>query len=121
MNIFLWVVQILLAIHTAMGAVWKLKNPVESMGSLKAIPQGLWRSMSVVELFCTVALVVPAVHQPLGLLAPIAASVIGAEMLLLSGVHLRSGEKNKSPVVYWLVVAAVCAFVAFGRLVLRPH
>ena len=43
-----------------------------------------------------------------------------AEMLLFSAVHLASGDANHGPMIYWLVVAAICAFIAYGRFVLRP-
>jgi hypothetical protein len=35
-------------------------------------------------------------------------------------VGLRSGDPNYGQIVYWLVVAAICAFLAYGRFVLRP-
>lgn len=57
---------------------------------------------------------------PWAILAPIAAVGIAAEMLLFCGLHLQSGDPNYSPLIYWLVVAAVCAFIAFGRWKLRP-
>jgi hypothetical protein len=42
MNILLWILQILLALHTAMGAVWKFSHSAEqTMPSLKAIPHGV--------------------------------------------------------------------------------
>ncbi len=120
MNILLWVLQALLAVHTVMGAVWKFSNTQQAVPSLSAIPHPLWLGLSGVELLCSVGLVLPAIYAPSAILAPIAASVIAAEMLLYCGVHLASGEQNHSPIVYWLVVAAVCAFVAYGRFVLRP-
>jgi hypothetical protein len=55
------------------------------------------------------------------MLAPIAALCIAAEMLLFTGLHLQSGSSEHSQVIYWLVVAAICAFVAYGRLVVAPH
>jgi hypothetical protein len=55
-----------------------------------------------------------------GILAPIAAICVAAEMLLMSGVHLSSGNPNHGQMIYWLVVAALCAFLAYGRLVLAP-
>lgn len=121
MNVVLWVFQILLALHTAMGAVWKFSNPpAQTMPSLKAIPNGVWLGMSVLELLCVVALIVPAFSKSLGVLAPIAALLIAAEMLLFCVLHVSSGEPGYGPVAYWVVVAALCAFVAYGRLVLRP-
>ena len=41
-------------------------------------------------------------------------------MLLFCGLHVASGHTNYGPMIYWLVVAAICAFIAYGRLVLRP-
>ena len=64
MNILLWVLQILLALHTAIGAVWKFFNSEQTVPSLKAIPHGVWLSLSVIEILCSLALVLPALSQP---------------------------------------------------------
>jgi hypothetical protein len=120
MNIVLWVLQILLALHTAVGAVWKFSNSEQTVPSLKAIPHGVWLAMSVFELLCSLGLILPAFNRSLAILAPIAAACIAAEMLLFCGLHIYSGDGNYSPVIYWLVVAAICAFIAYGRFVLKP-
>jgi DoxX-like family len=120
MNILLWVLQILIALHTAIGAVWKFSNSEQSVPTLKAIPHGMWLGLSVFELLCSVCLIVPAISNPLGMLAPIGAAGIAAEMLLFSWLHVRSGATKHGPMVYWLVVAAICAFIAYGRFVLSP-
>lgn len=121
MNIFLWVLQVVLALHTVMGAVWKFSHSVEqTMPTLKAIPNGIWLSMSGLELLCALALILPAFNNRLANLAPIAAICIAAEMVLISVVHVSSGTRSFGPLIYWLVVAAVCAFIAYGRFVLSP-
>lgn len=121
MNIFLWVLQTLLALHTGIGAVWKFSHSAEqTMPTLKAIPHGVWLSMSVLELLVSLALILPAFYKPLTVLVPIAALCIAVEMLLFTVLHLNAGEANPGPIVYWLVVAAICAFIAYGRFVLRP-
>lgn len=121
MNILLWVLQVLLAVHTAIGAVWKFSHSAEeTMASLGAIPKGAWLAMSVIELLCALGLILPAFNKSLGLLAPIAAVLIAAEMLLFCVLHISSGESNYGPMIYWLVVAAICAFIAYGRLMLKP-
>jgi hypothetical protein len=119
-NVLLWVLQVLLALHTAMGAVWKFSNSEQTVPSLKALPHGVWMALGVVELACVLGLLLPALNKRLGVLAPIAAACIVAEMLLFSGVHLLSGQTEHGQLVYWLVVAAICAFVAYGRFVLKP-
>jgi len=120
MNILLWVLQALLAVHTLTGAVWKLANPSQTVPSLAAIPHGAWLGMSVVEVLCGLCLVLPAWRKVPALLAPVAAACIGAEMLLMSAVHLASGSSAHAELTYWLVVAVLCAFIVYGRLVLRP-
>ncbi|MDB5051454.1 MAG: hypothetical protein JWO30_4525 [Fibrobacteres bacterium] len=90
------------------------------MPSLKAIPHGVWLGMSGIELLCVVGLILPALNKPLGILTPIAAAYIALEMLVFCGLHLRSGDANSGPMIYWLVVAALCAFIAYGRFVLKP-
>jgi DoxX-like family len=120
MNIVLWVLQILLALHIVMGALWKFSNSQQTVLSLKVIPHGIWLAMIVLELLCSVGLIIPALNKRLAILAPIAAVCIAAEMLLFSGLHIHSGDANYGPMIYWLVVAAICAFIAYGRFVLKP-
>jgi len=121
MNIFLWVLQGLLAIHTLIGAVWKFKNTAEqTMPSLKAIPSGIWLGLSVFEIICALGLILPAFYKPLAFLVPASAIGIALVMVSFCGLHLASGPTTYSPMIYWIVVAAICAFTAYGRFVLQP-
>jgi DoxX-like protein len=120
MNVVLWVLQALLALHTLVGAVWKFSNSEQSVPSLSALPHGVWLALSVFELLCSVGLILPAFYKPLALLVPLAAACIAAEMLIFCGLHLRSGDANHGQMIYWLVVAALCAFIGYGRLALKP-
>jgi uncharacterized membrane protein YphA (DoxX/SURF4 family) len=119
MNIILWILQVVLALHTGIGAVWKFSNSEQTVPSLEVIPHRMWMAMSVVEVLCGVGLILPFI-EPLAILAPIAAACIAAEMLLLCGLHLVSSEQENGPMIYWLVVAAISAFIVYGRLVLAP-
>jgi DoxX-like family len=120
MNILLWVLQTLLALHTLMGAVWKFSNSEQTVPSLKPIPHGVWLAMGVFELLCSVGLILPAFITSLAILTPVAAACIVAEMLLFSGLHVYSRDAKHGHMIYWLIVAAICAFVAYGRFVLKP-
>jgi hypothetical protein len=120
MNVVLWVLQVLLAFHTAMGGVWKFANSEQAVPSLNAIPHGAWLGLGAVELLLAVGFLLPAVGGSLVAAAPVAALGVAAEMLLFSGLHLASGDPNHGQMIYWLVVAALCAFVAYGRFALRP-
>ena len=117
MNVLFWILQVVLALHTISGALWKFSH---SRPSLSAIPHGAWLAMSVIELLCALALILPAFKKSLGKLAPMAATFIAAEMLLFSGLNVASGQGKSGEIAYWLVVAAICAFIAYGRFVLRP-
>lgn len=123
MNILLWILQILLALHTLMGALWKFTNTAEqTMPSLGVIPNSIWLTMSVIEILCSIGLILPAFSKSLGKLAPIAAICIAVEMLIFSGIHIYfySLDPGYSPIIYWLVVSIICAFIAYGRSVLKP-
>lgn len=119
MNILLWILQVLLALHTAMGAAWKFSHSEKSVPSLRAIPHGVWLGMSVIELLCSLGLIATAIPS-LAVLTPIAAALIAAEMLLFCGLHLKQGAGKRGELVYWLVVAVLAVFIAYGRLVLTP-
>jgi hypothetical protein len=120
MNITLWVFQILLALHTAMGAVWKMTNSEQSVPSLSVLPHEAWLALTAFEIVCTLGLLLPAFNKSFARFAPIAAVGIALEMLFFCGVHLYSGDPNSGPMFYWLVVAAVCIFIAYGRFSARP-
>lgn len=121
MNKLLWILQALLALHTATGALWKLSNSAEqTMPSLAAIPSPLWTSMSLLEILCALGLILPAFYRPLAILIPTSACIIAAEMLAFCALHITSGDSNLGPLIYWFVVADLCLFVAYGRFKLKP-
>jgi hypothetical protein len=120
MNIILWILQILLALHTTIGAVWKFSNSEKTIPSLAAIPHTAWLALSIVEILCSLALVLPFLYKPFAYLIPVASLIIATEMLLFCGVQFSSGITNNGQLMYWLVVAVFCAFIAYGRLKLSP-
>jgi uncharacterized membrane protein YphA (DoxX/SURF4 family) len=121
MNIFLWTLQILLALHTIIGAVWKFSHSAEqTMPSLKVIPSNVWLVLAVVELLCALCLILPTVYKPASMFAPAAAIGIAVIMLAFCAIELCSGNAKMGSIGYWFVVAVVCAFIAYGRFVLRP-
>lgn len=121
MNILLWIFQSLMAAHTLMGAIWKFSNPAQNMPSLAAIPPQAWIGLSIIEMVAVVGFLAPVFGPRYGLTPPVAAGVILVEMLLFCVLHLTSGETKHGPLGYWLVVAAVCGFIIYGRVSLSPH
>lgn len=119
MNALLWILQILLALHTALGAVWQITES-QTVPSLQAIPRAGWLLLIGLELACSLGLILPAFSRNLTRLIPLSAACIGSVMVLFSVVHLASGDRSQGPMVYWLVVGAICAFIAYGRYRLKP-
>jgi len=115
MNIFLWILQCFLALHTLTGAIWKFSNSEQTIPSLQAIPHTLWQTLIIVEIFCSLGFVLPIFNKSLSINISIAALCIAAEMLFFCGVHMYSDETNHSSMIYWLVIAAICIFVAYSR------
>lgn len=119
MNTFLWIIQGLLAFHTLTGAIWKFYYSEQTIPVLQALPHEVWLGLGVVELLVGLSLVLP-VFKRLGFLAPFAASFVTAEMLLFTGLNLASGQVEPNAIIYWMTVAVIAGFVAFGRFVLKP-
>jgi heme/copper-type cytochrome/quinol oxidase subunit 4 len=120
MSIFLWILQGLLAIHTLMGAGWKLFNSEAAVPSLSAMPHWLWLALIPLEVICAAGLVLPAVAPALGYLVPLAALGVALEMGLFAVLHLNAGTGEASQLTYWIVVAAICLVIAGGRLWVAP-
>ncbi len=120
MSILLWILQVLLALHTAVGAGWKLFNSKQSIPTLSAIPHGVWMVLIPFELICAAGLILPALAPSVGWLVALAAIGIAVEMLMFSGIHFQGDAEENGPMFYWLVVAAVCAVIAVGRLFVAP-
>ncbi len=116
MNILLWVLQVLMALHTGLGAAWKFtKTAEETNPSLAMIPYGIWIALAVIELLCAMGLVIPGYLKRYTSLTSISALVIVFEMLSFCALSVFSGSMDYASITYWLVVAAICAFIAFGR------
>ena len=120
MNVLLWILQGLLAVHTMIGAVWKVSNPAQSMPSLAAIPQGIWMSLIGIEALCAIGLVLPLVARGTGVVVPVAAIIIALEMIMFCVFHLRSEATETGPLIYWGVVVVICLFIAWGRSFSAP-
>lgn len=116
MRTVLWSFQILLAFHAATGAVWKFINPLERVPSLSAIRPTMWVSLGVMEVVCTVFLLLPFFRPHFKGLASFAALFIAMEMVVFCFVHWVSGAHAPVLVAYWLVVAALASVFAYGRL-----
>lgn len=121
MNMLLWVLQILAALLYGSSGVMKvfmfdkISHDVPSFG---ALPRGAWTTLGIVELVCTVGLIVPAAFQWQPQLTIVAAAMLAVESLVFVGVHVKYRET--ASIIMSGVLGLVMAFIAYGRLVLTP-
>ena len=121
MNILLWVLQIVAALVYGASGVMKVfmfdkvSGDVPSFG---ALPREAWMALGILELVCTVGLILPGAFRWRPTLTVVAASVLAIESLVFIGVHVKYREI--APIVMSGVLGLLMAFIAYGRLVLKP-
>jgi uncharacterized membrane protein YphA (DoxX/SURF4 family) len=121
MNIFLWVLQVLAALMYGASGVMKVfmfDKVSEDVPSFGALPREAWMALGVLELVCTVGLVVPAAFHWHATLTVVAATVLALESLVFISVHVRYREI--ASIIVSAVLGLLMAFIAYGRMVLEP-
>ena len=121
MNILLWVLQVLGALLYGASGVMKVfmfDKVSKDVPSFGALPQGAWMALGILELVCTVGLIVPAALHWQPALTVAAATVLAIESLVFIGVHARYREIP--PIIFSGVLGLLLAFIAYGRMVLKP-
>ena len=124
MNIFLWVLQVALALLALAGGAYKVFKFEElaTVPSAGALPRGGWGALGVFEMLCGVLLIVPAAMKWMPLLTPLAAAALALESLALATLYARYSRRvaATNPMVWAVVMALMAAFVVYGRYSLRP-
>lgn len=121
MNTLLWVLQGLGAlVYTASGVMKvfmfdKVSGDVPSFG---ALPKHVWATLGVIELACVLGLVLPGALHWRPALTVAAASVLALESLVFIWVHIQYREIP--PIIMSACLGLLMAFIAYGRLVLKP-
>jgi len=121
MNVLLWVLQVLGALVYGASGVMKVfmfdrvSADVESFG---ALPRPVWTTLGVIELICTVGLIVPSALHWRPSLTVVAAIVLAIESLIFIWVHVQYREIP--PIIMSGVLGILMAFIAYGRMFLKP-
>ncbi len=121
MNLLLWILQVITGLIFGASGVMKtfmfdqVSRDVPSFG---ALPRRAWAALGCVELAGTAGLIVPAALNWHPQLTVLAASVLAAESVVFVWVHVKYREA--APIIMSGVLGLLMAFIAFGRLVLRP-
>ena len=121
MNILLWVLQVLAALMYGASGVMKVfmfDKVSADVPSFGALPREAWMALGILELVCTVGLIVPAALRWQPALTVVAATVLAIESLVFIGVHAKYGEI--ASIIMSGVLGLLMAFIAYGRMVLKP-
>ena len=121
MNVLLWALQILAALLYAASGVMKVfmfDKVSADVRSFKALPREAWMALGILELVCTVGLIVPAAFRWQPALTVAAAMLLAIESLVFVGVHVKYREIT--PIILSGVLGFLMAFIAYGRMVLSP-
>jgi len=121
MNSLLWGLQILAALLFGASGVMKVfmfDKVSADVPSFGALPREAWMVLGILELVCTVGLIVPAALHWRPTLIVVAATVLAIESLLFVWVHVKYGEI--APIIFSGVLGLLMAFIAYGRMVLKP-
>jgi uncharacterized membrane protein YphA (DoxX/SURF4 family) len=121
MHTLLWVLQVLTAVLYAASGVMKafLFDKVSvDVPSFGALPKRVWIALGLMELVCTLGLIVPGLVHWQPRLTGVAAVILALESVLFVWVHVRYHETG--PIVMSAALGLVMAFIAYGRFVLRP-
>jgi uncharacterized membrane protein YphA (DoxX/SURF4 family) len=121
MNILLWVLQVLAALLYGSSGVMKVfmfDKVSQDVPSFGALPREAWMALGILELVCTVGLIVPAAFHWQPPLTILAATVLAVESLVFVGVHVKYHEVT--PMILSGVLGLLMAFIAYGRMVLKP-
>jgi uncharacterized membrane protein YphA (DoxX/SURF4 family) len=100
MNNLLWVLQVLAALLYGSSGVMKVfmfDKVSKDVPSFGALPRGAWMALGILELACTVGLIVPAAFHWRPPLTILAATVLALESLVFVGVHVKYREVTLPP------------------------
>ncbi|GAB3652955.1 DoxX family protein [Glycomyces tarimensis] len=117
MNVFLWILQALLAAMFLMVGTMKLVQSKEkltgSMPVFETYSSGTIRFIGIAEVAAAVGLILPAATGIAVVLTPLAAVGIVVLMILAAMTHAR--RKETQPIMMNLMILVAAAIVAWGR------
>jgi putative oxidoreductase len=120
-NIVLWILQVLLGIYFLMVGVMHFVIPPglpASMSWMYDLAPGLHYFSGVAEILAGLGLILPGLFKRYTWLTPLAAAGLVLVMLGAAVFHITRGEYPN--IVQNIILAALAAFVAYGRWKLRP-
>jgi hypothetical protein len=119
MNIFLWVLQVLLALAFAAHGVLFLAPPPELLVAMnEMLPTWFRLFLGVAEVVAAVGLILPGITRIVPRLVALAAVGIMLVMVSATILHITRGEISSAVTTAVLFVAAT--FIAYMRWKVKP-
>ena len=121
MHVTLWILQVLLAVIFAIAGVTHFLPPEglpESMRGVAEMPAGVPYFIGAVEILAVLGLILPGLTGIQTRLTPLAGAGL---ILVMVGAIVWHAQREEFPnIVLNVILAAIAAFVAYGRWRLRP-
>ena len=116
-NIFLWILQAVLAVLFLMAGIMKSTQPAaklsKSLPWVEDVSLTTLRLIGVVEVLGAIGLILPAATGIAPILTPMAATGLAVVMVLAVFTHLR--RKEYGAIAFNAVLLILCVIVAWGR------
>jgi uncharacterized membrane protein len=118
MNVFLWIVQAILAAMFAMSGLVKAIQPKDKLADkypwMQDVSPATVRFIGVMELLGAIGLIVPAAAGIAPVLTPIAGTGLAVMVVLAAAMHIRRKEHGVPVTAILFVLAALVAWGRFG-------
>jgi uncharacterized membrane protein len=117
MNVFLWILQAVLALMFAMAGVLKATQPKDKLVTrlpwVADFSQGTVRFIGIAELAGALGLILPAATGIAPVLTPLAAAGLAVIMVLAAITHAR--RKEPGAIAFNAALFVVAVVIAWGR------
>jgi uncharacterized membrane protein len=117
MNVFLWILQAVLALMFAMAGIQKATQPKDKLVTrlpwVADFSQGTVRFIGLSELAGALGLILPAATGIAPVLTPLAATGLAVIMVLAAITHAR--RKEPGAIAFNAVLFVVAVVIAWGR------
>ena len=120
-NIFVWIVQGLLAVFFALHGLALISPPEPVKVVFDALPfsRGFLVTIGILEVFGAIGLILPLALRIQPMLTPLAAAGLTIIMIGAIVTHLIRGEVVQA--IPSLIITLLAAFVVYARTILVPH
>ena len=124
MNIFVWVIQGMLALLLLPGGYTKAFkfDSLATVPAMGALPQSGWLAVGLFEIACGFLLIIPLAVGIRPQWSAHTAAIVAVESLVLSGLYARHSTalEATNPLMWTLIMLALALIAAYGRYVLVP-